>query len=885
MKLKYIILMSLVAALLVSCERSSSTYKINSNSVIEGKYSARAQSPTTMTSSYPMELETSIPQPILFKLSLNGEDNEAGFGKDHQLVVPQGISEFYAPTLQFGGQSIIQPGNPPDIDKNTNVHFRVDMRPILAAFEKQNFYVTATNDTVAADSFSGLYLAGGTAPLQWIWDLAQLPEHLQFQDLDQDSIYELSIHFEPEVPSTDQRGWTLTEDISHLPTFSSPQAPLLEALTNLAMEEAVLNIREDRAFSAGKEWPGVWTRDISFAGQLSLAYLFPENMKASLRAKLSDAGRIIQDTGTGGSWPVSSDRHIWTLAAWEVYLATGDKEWLEEIRGPVVQALQEDLRWNRDPVSGMLQGETSFEDWREQTYPPWMTASYIHASHALSTNIIFKRALEIGLFLIENKQDIILSWSQLIQRLDQSIRKHFWNPALNAPASYVMTTPNWIAAPYRDILGESLGILYLDSFGDLDSQLVASYPRTHFGTPVISHQLRHAPPYHNKAIWPFVETYALLAAKEAGNNQAYSHSFNSLIRSAAMFLSHRENFEYKSGRPDETQINSDRQLWSVAGWLSAIYRGLFGITINYNFDNQGFDLTLAPNNPFEWDKFSISNITLHDTPLAILINGTGDQVLSMTINGNPHGVYDPIPLRGNKLDIVMYLGMGEGEPGGNIELADYLLPEIPEVFWSNDTLSWGSNSGQGILELNGRYLDSLEQSTVLIPDSLNGFFTLRSLDSTGLQSLPTKPHYLGPSATLMLSTQKPYYIELGTSNAFIEMDFDVPSQGNYLLRFIYSNGLGPINTGNTCGLAKLVINDWWLEQMVSFPHTAGWDKLSTTSWSKAFFMEGKNTLTLNQETLPVTNMNGENNRFHVFSVEIIPLYSYSGTTGSGKVMG
>ncbi|MBT4036186.1 MAG: hypothetical protein HOB84_00395 [Candidatus Marinimicrobia bacterium] len=24
-----------------------------------------------------------------------------------------------------------------------------------------------------------------------------------------------------------------------------------------------------------------------------------------------------------------------------------------------------------------------------------------------------------------------------------------------------------------------------------------------------------------------------------------------------------------------------------------------------------------------------------------------------------------------------------------------------------------------------------------------------------------------------------------------------------------------------CGLAKLVINDYWLEQMISFPHTAG----------------------------------------------------------------
>ncbi|MBT6003399.1 MAG: hypothetical protein HOG76_11240 [Candidatus Marinimicrobia bacterium] len=103
------------------------------------------------------------------------------------------------------------------------------------------------------------------------------------------------------------------------------------------------------------------------------------------------------------------------------------------------------------------------------------------------------------------------------------------------------------------------------------------------------------------------------------------------------------------------------------------------------------------------------------------------------------------------------------------------------------------------------------------------------------------------------------------------MNFSVPSEGNYLIRFIYSNGSGPINTGNTCGLAKLVINDWWLEQMISFPHTASWENLSTTGWAKAQFKQGENTLMLNQETLPVTNMNENQNIFRVLSVEIVPL--------------
>lgn len=871
MKLNLLLFLVMTIGFIYSCNRTEVPFTINAHSVQEGTFSAQVLSPTKIESNYPMEQDFSLSQPIIFKLSINGRDNEAGYGKDHYLSIPTGISNFYAPTLHFGVRNAPPPpGSIPGITEVTHVHFRVNLRPVLQAFQQDGNYITATGDTIRSAEFQGLYIAGGTAPLQWIWDLPEPSDNLKFHDADQDSIYEISLTFEPPSRERVNRTWNLSRDISHLPVFHSPEAPLLEALTNLALEEALLNIRDDQAFSAGKEWSGVWTRDISYAAQLSLAYLFPENVKQSLRHKLNEDGRIIQDTGTGGSWPVSSDRHLWTLAAWEVYLATGDEDWLEEMRSPILRALQEDLLWNRDPVSGMLLGETSFEDWREQTYPPWMSPAQIHASHGLSTNIIFKRALEIGLAL-STDQEIIRSWPEMIHNMDQSILGHFWNRALNGPASYLMANPAWQHASHRDILGESLGILYLNSFAPFDSQLVASYPRSAFGTPVISHQLPHSPPYHNKAIWPFVEAYGLLAAKQAGNQTAYAHGFQSLIRSSALFLSHRENFEYASGRPDLTQINSDRQLWSVAGWLAAVYKGLFGISVNYNFDSQSFDLLLSPNNPFDWDGYTLSNFELHGTPLSIVLNGSGDQITWMTINGEPVQGDQAIPLTGNALNIQIHVDETADKEASAMHKTNYLLPTEPEVYWSNDTLSWATSSGAAVLEINGRIYDTLSVSPLTIPDTLDGFFTLRTLDSVGLTSIPTRPYYLGPSATLMLNARDPYYIELGAENTYIDMEFDVPVAGNYLIRFIYSNGAGPINTGNTCGLANLKMNDWWLEQMISFPHTGDWDNLSTTAWAKANFRAGSNLLILNQETLPVNNMNGKRNNFRVMSVEIIPL--------------
>ena len=368
-----------------------------------------------------------------------------------------------------------------------------------------------------------------------------------------------------------------------------------------------------------------------------------------------------------------------------------------------------------------------------------------------------------------------------------------------------------------------------------------------------------------------METYALLAAKRAGNQAAYSHSFNGLIRSASLFLTHRENYEYSSGRPDQTEINSDRQLWSDAAWLAAIYKGLFGLSVNYNFDQKEHELVLEPNNPFQWEHFSISGLELHGTPISIQLEGNGSLISTIIVNGVEYASGKPVPLTGDPLDIVINLEQNRDDNSTIIELVEHLLPEIPRVSWSADTLTWFSETGMSILEINGQFLDTLATSPTGLSDSLMGFYTLRALDSTQAQSLPSQAYYRGPSAKLLLAPEKPHYIELGRDNAFIKMDFSVPSPGNYLIRFFYSNGSGPINTGNTCGLAKLTINDWWLEQMVSFPHTGSWDNWEESAWLKAQFKAGQNTLILDQETLPVRNMNGNLNLFRLKSIEIVPV--------------
>jgi len=102
-----------------------------------------------------------------------------------------------------------------------------------------------------------------------------------------------------------------------------------------------MNLRPDNTFDTGAEWSGVWTRDISYSALLALAVTHPDAVKNSLLVKVKN-GVIVQDTGTGGSWPVSTDRIVWTLAAWETFLATGDVDWLLQMADIVMNTLEID---------------------------------------------------------------------------------------------------------------------------------------------------------------------------------------------------------------------------------------------------------------------------------------------------------------------------------------------------------------------------------------------------------------------------------------------------------------------------------------------------------------------------------------------------------------
>jgi len=274
-------------------------------------------------------------------------------------------------------------------------------------------------------------------------------------------------------------------------------------------------------FQTGARWPYVWTRDVSFAADLALARLDPQRTRQSLQFKLSAARDghtpglfVAQDTGSGGSWPISSDRVVWFLAARHLLddPAFADQVW---------QALQGTLAQDRamvfDAQMGLYRGETSFLDWREQTYPDWTREDvrFIGDSYALSTNVLHYQALRLAERLAGQHGDArAADYKGWADALAKQIDARFWREDIGQYMSYIGEAAHPVPYAKVDLLGLSLGILADVLPTGRARRALAAYPVGPAGSPVVWPQEGQQPIYHNRAIWPFVSAYSLRAARQ-----------------------------------------------------------------------------------------------------------------------------------------------------------------------------------------------------------------------------------------------------------------------------------------------------------------------------------------------------------------------------------
>ena len=662
-------------------------------------------------------------------------------------------------------------------------------------------------------------------------------------------------------------------------------------------------------FETGRLWTYVWTRDVSYATDLGLAGIDPERARNSLAFKLSPtrsggAEEIVQDTGTGGSWPVSSDRVTWALGAAAVLPHLDDAErtaFAERAYTALVATIERDRAVVFDTDDGLYTGEQSFLDWREQSYPAWVTGDVapIAASKALSTNVVHLRALEVAASLAPAADAArFTTWADALR---ERIRERFWLEDAGLYSTFVTTHLDPAPARQFDLLGNALAITSGVATPVQASRILASYPHVGPGAaPVIFPQQQLTRIYHNRAEWPFVTAYWLRAAARGDNAHVATRAVRSLVRAAALNLSNMENLEIASGAAfvddgaySGPVVNSQRQLWSIGGYISMIHHTLFGLGF------AGDQLRIEPYVPRELraamfattDSLVLNDVAWRGTTTSIVLHlppATSDHRGAFAI--------DRIALNGRAVTRAIAFADLEATNRIDVTLADPAGPASDEIE-TRDPASWREIFAPRVPAITGvsrvgsavalalsaggedaatiRY--AIYRDGTRVADEIAGTTTAYTDTSASADAAPcfaveacfvasgncsqrSKPVCWwgdgGTRVTSIVPAQlqitggtlagdhgRPHVASWGDAGSSIAGTVTAQRTGPHLIQVVYGNGAGPVDTGIACGVKRVRVEDVATGTMVAegalvMPQLGTWERWADSTFVRANLVAG-----------------------------------------------
>lgn len=696
-----------------------------------------------------------------------------------------------------------------------------------------------------------------------------------------------------------ENGWTLKNDIRKYPRMHSSNR-LHNAVYTLALDEMVNAVEPDTTLRTGREWAGVWTRDVSYSIILAMAYMQPEASRISLEKKITPEGRIVQDTGSGGAWPISSDRLIWLPAAYELYKVTGDKAWAKKAYEVGLNTLKDDALTVVTP-DGRMRGETSFIDWREQSYPKWMQPADIYSSEAMSTATVAASAYSAmaGLASALGKKREEERWKAEAELLHKIINRDFWIEDKGHYGMYRYGRINPILHPASEALGQSLAILNGVASPEQAVKLTGTSPVTPFGVPVFAPEIKDMPSYHNKALWPFVASFWTLANAKVDNEEGVMQGLASVVRPAALFATNKENLRIDNGDV-ATELNSSNMLWSLSGNIALTIRMLFGV----NFEPNG--LIIKPYVPEAMaDTRTLEGLEWRGRRINIKVSGFGSEIKSMTVDGKhvaPGTLLTPKMLHNGSTITVVMADNKSANSGVNMTKEAVSMPLMPIARLIHDpdlTLDAGPTenlliwnpieyaAGYDVLR-NGEKVATTRRTSW--PAQTPGEWQVVSIAADGTKSFASEPitNYYELRAepadvtTEMVSNEVSYrpafapdgytgygYAETDHSHPVVEIPFSTDAPGRWAVSVRYANGNGPVNTENKAAIRTLFIDGERIGTFVLPQRGVGnWDDWGSSNILIADIPAGEHTATVELRLPENENMNRKTNHTLIDRIEL-----------------
>jgi hypothetical protein len=515
-----------------------------------------------------------------------------------------------------------------------------------------------------------------------------------------------------------------------------------------------------------------------------------------------------------------------------------------------------------------------------------MQPADIFESKNLATNALHYRALAVASRMADLMKEKKSSnkYQKAAEELKAAINSHLWLPEKNYYGQYLYGRHNQILSPRSEALGEALCVVFDVADPARQKKIVQSVPLVEYGIPCIFPQISDVPPYHNNAVWPFVQTYWLWAAAKAGNEKSVLHSIASIFRASAMFLTNKENFVADNGDHAGTQINSSNMLWSLSGNISLIHKVLFGISFEEN------NLRFAPFVPKVMSAArTLTNFKYRKSVLDIELNGYGNRIASFVLDGKLKKTpLFPAKLTGkHSVKITLANNDFENQP---INLTNNeFTPLMPIAKYDNGKLSWmpiAEIKGHRVLK-NGQDWKETTATSLEISKEESGEFQVMAVAKNDISSFASEPiqifpetrasiyeaeKFLPPSSLPYLGFSGTGFVEITRRiNRVVSLDINVPAEGLYAIDWRYANGNGPTNTENKCAIRTLFLDNARVGAQIFPQRGAGeWSNWGFSNAIKVHLTSGNHKLKL--EFMPENeNMNIEVNQAMLDSLRLIKI--------------
>ena len=450
-----------------------------------------------------------------------------------------------------------------------------------------------------------------------------------------------------------------------------------DTLLNQAFELAVWTIDHNThngLLEAGGGYGGEWTRDCAMNCWNAASLLRPEVAVSSLWSVTNDSITIGHQY-----W----DKIVWTIAAYNHYLVTGDQIFLEKAFNCASTTMEELEEQCYDSLSGLFMGPAVFQDgiagYDEPIYDStlWDDSFVLHHPNSatikcLSTNALYYQAyrtlaqmdIEMAPFTnLWGKKAYLPTQASGVfdsnaDTLKERIRETFFRPEENK--LYYLIDHQGHPHDYQEGLGLAFSMLFDLLTPEESAKVVEHAYISEHGIPCVypsfPRNTPDKPGRHNMMIWPHVNMYYASGCAHQGQ---YDSFYNELYNLADLAINRGEGDFYEiytlDGEPSGGYQcgglwdKKEHQTWCATGYLRCFLNHIFGLTPTPE------GLELHPIGMRDGSECKLEGIHYRNTNLAIIVRGHGDNILKCNINGKRKAAFIPSNASGD-LTIEITLG-------------------------------------------------------------------------------------------------------------------------------------------------------------------------------------------------------------------------------------